>query len=408
MIARLTQTYTEAFAGLPRQVWYLALVTVVHRSGTMVLPFLSLYITQDLELTARHAGAALGLYGVGAIFGSYLGGRLSDQLGPMKAQAISLVAAGVGFLVLAAAPPIWPLAVAIIFASAAVESFRPSNAAALAAAAPEEVRFRAFALRRLAINAGMTLGPAAGGILASYNYLWLFICDAGTCLAAAALLWILFRGFDRRAAGELPESAGSEVRSPWRDRPFVVLIVLATALSVVFFQLLTTYPLTLHDVFELEERTIGLLFAINTLLIVVFEMVLVHAVSRFNPVRVTALGALLTCAGLGALPLGSSVTFVCFTIVIWTAGEMLSHPMLEGVVANRGPTASRGAYLGLYSASYAFAFILAPPLGAWVYQSFGYRTLWFGCAALGVVLTVGLWILAGSFARNPATEKSLA
>lgn len=401
MFARLVETYVQAFAGLPRAVWYLSLVTLVHRSGTMVLPFLSLYVTKDLGLTPKHAGAALAFYGVGAIAGAWLGGRLSDRLGPMRAQTISLIAAGGGFLMLAAARPMWPMAAAIVVASAAVESFRPSSAAALAAAAPEAVRIRAFALRRLAINVGMTLGPAVGGLLASHDYFWLFVCDGGTCLAAAALLWMLFRnagGFESEAA----QSADSERSSPWSDGPFVVLIFLVTALSIVFFQLLATYPLTLHDHFHLEERTIGLLFAINTLVIVVFEMVLVHAVDRFNPLRVAALGALLTCIGLGALPLGSSVTFVCLTIVVWTVGEMLSHPILEGVAASRGPAASRGAYLGLYAGTYAIAFVIAPPLGAWIYDSFGYRVLWFGCAALGVVLGAGFWALAGSFSSGKA------
>ncbi len=405
MISRLFETYREAFAGLPRGVWLLALVTVVHRSGTMVLPFLSLYVTKDLGLTPRHAGAALAFYGAGAIAGAYLGGRLSDLFGPLKAQMISLIAAGAGFAGLAVAPPVWPLAVAIVLAAAAVESFRPSNAAALAAAAPAAVRFRAFALRRLAINVGMTLGPAAGGLLASYDYLWLFVCDGGTCLAAAALLWLLFRTSDGRVENEATASAGHERRSPWRDRPFVVLVFLVTVLSIVFFQLLSTYPLTLHDVFGLDERTIGALFAINTLIIVIFEMVLVHAAGRFHPMRVAALGALLTCVGLGALPLGSSLAFVCCTIVVWTIGEMLSHPMLEGLAASRGPAASRGAYLGLFNATFAVSFVLGPLLGTWVYDRFGYQTLWYGCAALGIVLAAGFWALSKPF--GPTEEKAM-
>ena len=395
MFSRILDTYREAFSGLPRGVWHLALVTVVHRSGTMVLPFLSLYITQDLELSARHAGAALALYGVGSAIGAYLGGRLTDRFGPMRAQLVTLVAAGIGFPALAAARPLWPLAVALVLVAAAVEGFRPANAAALATVAPEAVRYRTFALRRLAINVGMTLGPAVGGLLASYNYLWLFIVDGGTCLAAAALLWVLFKNLEATAPDESVASAGSERRSPWRDGPFVALIFLVTAFTIVFFQLLSTYPLTLHDVFGFDERTIGLLFAINTLLIVAFEMVLVHAVDRFHPIRVAALGTFLTCAGLGVLPLGSSLTFVCLTIVVWTVGEMLSHPMLEGLAASRGPTSSRGAYLGLYSATFGAAFVLGPVLGTWVYDELGYRVLWLGCLSLGVVLATGFWALAG-------------
>ncbi len=399
MISRLLGLYRQAFSGLSRGVWLLAGVTVAHRSGTMVLPFLSLYITRELGWPARHAGMVLAFYGVGAIAGAYVGGRLSDRYGSVKAQIASLIAAGAGFFALAAAREPWSLTLTVVLASTAVESFRPANAATVAELTSEEVRFRGFALRRLAINIGMTLGPAVGGFLATINYLWLFACNGSACWIAAGLLWALLRDHRSETAPETQNDKETGT-SPWRDRPFLALLVLITVLWLVFFQLLTTYPLTLHDVFGLVEHQIGLLFAVNTLLIVLFEMVLVHSVDRFNPVRVAAVGAFLTCLGFGLLPLGSSLAFLACTIIIWTTGEMLSHPILEGMVANRAPTASLGAYLGLQNSTIAIGFVIAPVLGTWIYESYGYRALWFGCGAVGFVLLAGFWALSDAFAAN--------
>lgn len=401
MISRLLGTYRQAFSGLSRGIWLLAGITVVHRSGTMVLPFLSLYVTRELGGSARQAGLVLACYGVGAIAGSYLGGRLTDRFGSITSQLISLIAAGAGFLVLPLAREPWTLALTVVLASTAVESFRPANAATVAELTSEAVRFRAFALRRLAINIGMTLGPAVGGFLARVDYVWLFVCNGGACWIAASLLWALFRGHQPAAATASETSEARATTSPWRDRPFLALLLLTVALWLVFFQLLTTYPLTLNEVFGLVEHQIGLLFAINTLLIILFEMVLVHAVDRFNPVRVAAVGAFLTCLGFGLLPFASGLTFLAFTILVWTTGEMLSHPMLEGMVANRAPAASLGAYLGLQNATIAIGFVIAPVLGTWIYESYGYRTLWLSCGAAGFVLLAGFWALSDAFAKPP-------
>ena len=70
----MVRFYRQLFSGLPPEVWNLSLVTVVHRSGTMVLPFLTLYLTTRHGFSAREAGGVLSLYGVGAIGGAYVGG----------------------------------------------------------------------------------------------------------------------------------------------------------------------------------------------------------------------------------------------------------------------------------------------------------------------------------------------
>ena len=100
MIGSVARVYRAAFAGLPRDVWLHSFVLLVNRSGSMVLPFIALYLTQEHGLTAAQAGRVLALYGIGAAFGSYLGGWLSDRVGAVRTQHLSLVVSGVGFVVL--------------------------------------------------------------------------------------------------------------------------------------------------------------------------------------------------------------------------------------------------------------------------------------------------------------------
>ena len=141
------------------------------------------------------AGALLSLYGLGSIGGAYLGGWLSDRVGARRVMGGSLVLGGAGFLALAALRSPAAIGAALVYLSVAGEAFRPAVSAAIVRAAPPEARTRAYALLRLAINLGMTIGPVAAGFLAQVDYVWLFVGDGGTCLLAAAVLAVLPQWF---------------------------------------------------------------------------------------------------------------------------------------------------------------------------------------------------------------------
>jgi len=405
MIRSLRDLYRSAFAGLPGPVWALAAVTLVNRAGTMVLPFLMLYLTTQRGYSATEAGLALSLYGVGAVGGSVLGGRAADRIGSIRTQGLSLVLTAATFFVLGGLRSRAAIGAAILTLAVVGEAFRPASATAFAAASDAGNRVRAFALSRLAINLGMTVGPAAGGFLALLDYRWLFWADGGTCLLAAAVLWLLFRRRPHPASA-VREPVATTGRSPWSDRPFLAVCLLNTLLLTVFFQLVGTFPLTLRALFRLTEERIGLLLAVNTVLIVLFEMVLAHLLARFDPLRVVAIGSLFVCIGFGALPLGSGAAYAVFTVMIWTVGEMLTIPFAEGYVANRGETGRRGMYLGLHNVSFAVAFVVAPIAGTWAFERVGPIRFWAGCGALGPLLCAGFLVVAAGARREAGVSGS--
>ncbi|MFL6196000.1 MAG: MDR family MFS transporter [Thermoanaerobaculia bacterium] len=407
MFRSIVSTYRDAFSGLNRAVWMLSIASLINRSGTMVMPFLVLFLTSRRGFTATEAGQALALYGLAAMAASYLGGRLSDRFGPIAVMKSSLLLTGVCFLVLGAMHGRLAISALIFLLGLVGELFRPANLAALTAVSTQEDRARSFGLLRLAVNLGMALGPTVGGFLAFYDYLWLFVVDGVTCILSAILLQRAFpRGLSAASAAARRAGAGGTpppARSPFHDRVFLVMMALLFVMNLVTFQITSTFPLSLRDLYGFSEARIGMVMAVNALIIVLFEMVLVHRLAGRDPVRVTGVGAFLFCLGFSLLPLGSTFAFAAFTVVIWTMGEMLAFPMVTTASANRAPEELQGAYMGLLNFAFASAFVAAPLAGTWVYVNLGPRTLWFGCGAIGVVVWAGYEALAALSRPRAAT-----
>lgn len=387
----------------------LALTAFVNRSGTMVLPFLSLYLTAVQEMSAVEAGRILSLWGVGSVLGSLVGGWLADRVGTWQTQWLSLFGSGFAFLTLGFLETPGLIAVGVLVASLVVDAFRPACMSAVADWSPPGLQLRAFALIRLALNLGIGVAPAVGGFLALYDYHLLFFADALTCWGAASLLMLPVLARKRHLKPSHSEQRSTR-SSPWRDGPFLALLLVTFLLTLVLFQLFNTFPLHLRENLGLREDAIGLIFALNPVLIVLFEMVLIHWTERFDRFRVLALGAMLLAGGFGLTPLGSTALFICFTVVVWTVGEMLTLPILNSIVAERSPAGGRGRYMGLFTMSFALGLVIAPLAGMTVLDRFGSTALWACAGLVGPIAAVTVLLLRRGFtsqgtARPPQSPR---
>ena len=149
---------------------------------------MTLYLTRKLGFEVGQAGQIMSIWGAGSLFGSYLGGWLSDRWGTYRVQWMSLVWGGIGFMVLSQMQTFQSIAVTLFFLAVIAEAFRPASLTAFIEVCPPEIRTRGIVLNRMAANLGVAVGPAIGGILAKFNYSYLFWVDGITCLAAAAVL----------------------------------------------------------------------------------------------------------------------------------------------------------------------------------------------------------------------------
>ena len=392
MVRSAIRRYQAAFSGLPREVWMLALVLFVNRCGTMVLPFLTLYLTSQFNMSDAAAGSMISVYGLGAICGAYLSGRLAESIGAIRLQTLCMFLAAPSCLLIAAWNSWLPIAASVFVFSFVSEAVRPANATSITKLTTPENRTRAFALQRLATNLGLSFGPAVGGFLSYLDFRLLFLADALTTLLAASTLFYFFRM--RALHGSQPESAERTIRvSPIKDRGFVVYLSLILLVVLVFSQWESTYPLYLRDHFGFSQRAIGLMFTVNTVFIVAIEMLLVDYVKRWPSVRTIGWGCLLACLGFGILPFGSSAAFCVFAMLVFTSGEMLTWPLSSGFVANRSPRGSESLYMGWYTVIQSTGSVLGPMIGSWIYQ-IDRDALWLIGLAIGAVVWAGFQLLA--------------
>jgi len=171
------------------------------------------------------------------------------------------------------------------------------------------------------------------------------------------------------------------------------LLFLLLIMGLVFVQIFNAYPLYLKSIANLNEDSIGLLLALNALLVVLIEMPIVHKVEGGGQLKLMAIGAVLFFGGFAILPLSTAYIYIALTVVIWTLGEIFVFPFASGFIANRADDNNRGKYMGLFTFSFALSFVIGPALGTYIYDKFGPADLWYACGVLGIFVSVGFIIL---------------
>ena len=394
----------RGLGALPREVWLLCLVILVNRAGTMVLPFLTLYLTIEKRFSISTAGLTLTVYGLGSIIVAPLAGRLSDRIGGLRIIKLSLLFSGLILFVFPFANSLVTIIGITGLWAIANEAFRPPSMSLIGQFAGPEQRKAAFALCRLAINLGMSIGPVIGGLLASYSFRFLFYVDGSTtvfsCLLVALLPWRMNvqsdPGSESGTTDSLaPELPGDALRY-WNvltNRRFIYFLVAIFPLELVFFQQMAAMPLFMVRELHMSEAGYGILFALNSLIIIFLEVPLNLAMANWPHRFSLALGAFLVGAGFGALIFVNSALGEAVTVVIWTFGEMIALPASSAYVSDIAPPAQSGAYMGLYTMGFSLAFTLAPILGTQTMERFGPSVLWVGTFCCGCITAVMTWYL---------------
>ena len=163
MLRNVHATYRAAFSGLSREVWAISAVTLVYRCGTIVLPFMALYLTSDRGFTVPRAGLILAVYGAGALGGSFAGGWLGDAIGPLRVCTLSLILSGIALFVLRQMESFTNIAFAVFILSIVSEAFRPASAAAVASMSQASVSAGAPLLKAgMPTASGQAIMPPTG------------------------------------------------------------------------------------------------------------------------------------------------------------------------------------------------------------------------------------------------------
>lgn len=377
------------YSNISTTVWLLATISLINKSGAMVVVFFPLYLTQKLYFDIIVTGLILSIYGLGHVLGSYLGGTLTDKIGFLKVQIFSLFFTGILYLLLEHLHSKYGIIAAMFLIGVISACLRPATVSTIAKYTTSENRMQAYALNYQAINLGSAFGPALGGILASIDYAWLFRVDGVANLIGAAAMWLFFHK-SRDATSALDTNPALQITTAWwRNKSFLLFLVLTFLTGLVFLLLLNLYPLYLKEGYYLSDFQIGLVIGFNGLLVILLQMPLATYLKQFNLLHVIAVGGLFLGLGYGILPLYSGFYFALFTMFLITMGEMTTLPQLNNFIVKIAPYELQGKYFGLLNSAFSIPMLLAPSLGAYIYTRFGAQSLWFGVAITGVIIFIG-------------------
>jgi predicted MFS family arabinose efflux permease len=398
MFKNAFRKYIDNFRGFRREVWILTLITFINRAGTMVLPFLSKYLHDDLHFTYKQIGNILVCFGIGSMVGSWLGGKLSDKIGFYKIMIFSLFVSGLMFFGLQYITSYIGLCIAVFSIMVVADMFRPAMFVSIGTYAKPENRTRALTLVRLAINLGFAAGPALGGlIIMNIGYKGLFWADGATCIIAILIFWILVK--EKKKPAESKEAKAlleANRASVFKDRPFWIFLFMCVITGVLFFQLFTTIPLYHKKQFDLNELQTGLLLTLNGILIFFMEMPVVSYIERnkLNKVKVVTIGCLLMTISLFLLLINFWAGILIIMMLFMTVAEMFAFPFSNSFAMSRAPKGHEGRYMAIFTMSFSAAHILSAKIGMGVVAAYGYQMNWLFMGILGLIGTAaGYWVM---------------
>ena len=396
MFQKYFNRYINNFKGFSKEIWILALVTFINRAGTMVLPFLTKYLKDDLHFSYSQVGTIMVFFGLGSMAGSWLGGKLSDKVGFYRIMVFSLFVSGVMLLLLQFLTSFVSLCAGMFVLMTVADMYRPAMFVSLGAYATAENRTRALTLVRLAINLGFGAGPAIGGLLILLvGYKGLFWADGGTCILAIVLFVLLIKEVEI-SKKQVQHSDLIETRqSVFSDKPFWVFLGSCMVTGVLFFQLFTTIPLYHTLQFGMTELQTGLLLTFNGLLVFLLEMPIVGYIERkkIDKVQVVNWGCLCMAISMFLMLANFWAGMLVIMMTFMTFGEMFSFPFSNSFAISRAPKGHEGRYMAIFTMSFSLAHIISAKLGMTIIDNFGYQVNWIFMGCLGLLgVWMGIWV----------------
>lgn len=360
---------------LPRSVWTMEAGGLVNAFGNgITYPFVVIYLHNVRGFSLGTAGLVLAANGAVSLLASPLAGWLSDRIGGRLTLAGALVfmAAGIASFPLVREP--WHAFLAMAVVGAGNGSFWPSQSTLLAGLAPVARRHAAYALQRVSRNLGIGLGGLTGGLIATTSdptsFTILFLIDAATFLGFIAVLPFV-------PDPELPpvEEGGrpGRYRDVLRDR----LLLGIVAVNVVFvsagYAQIELLPVFAKNEAQVSERGIGVIFLVNTLVIVFAQLPIARALEGRRRMPALALMTVLWATAwmivlVGGATLEAIAAASVFALagLVFGLGECFHGPTQGALVADLAPPRLRGRYMALSTISWEIGFVIGPAIGGFV------------------------------------------
>jgi MFS family permease len=394
MLDRFRNTFKE----YPSQFWLMASGLLISSAGSsMIWPFLMIYVSEKLSLSLSTVSTLVSINAATSLLTSFIAGAVADRLGRKPVMIISQAVNGLGYLFMGQAHTYLGFALLMVIMGASNPLYQVGADAMLADMVIPEKRTKGYAIIRSINNAGIALGPAMGGFLATRSYTYAFWGAAAGMLIYSFLLF--FRAHETLSRTYHPEKTPTRERlggyePVFRDRPFVVFALLVGVGLIapsLLWSLLAVYT---KQNFGLPESLFGWLPTTNALMCVFVQLLVTRFSRRFRPLPVAAIGMLTYALGVGSVALMKGFWGFLSSMVLMSLGELILIPTVSKYVADLAPADMRGRYMSFYWFSWWIARASAPLIGGFLNDNISPHAIWVGGLAIGLASSIGLFIFS--------------
>lgn len=415
------------YAGLPKSIYVLFIVTVVNGLGMFVFPFMTLLLTKKIGLDTQAAGNFLFLMSLAYTPGAILGGKLADHFGRKKVMMITQ-AISVAFLIPCGfLGNSWWIMVFIMGSLLFDGITDPSRSAMNTDLTNPENRQAAFSLLYLGHNLGFAGGPLIAGFLFYNAPEWMFW---GNAIAAglALILVLVFVPETKPTKEQIAESLKSDSTEKAHkgnlfqallSRPFLIFyILIATWYGFVYSQHRFILPLQTEALLDKDGAPLyGLLMTLNAVIVVVLNAPIVALLKKFTPIINSAIAGFLFAFGFGILSLANFIpniglfVFFMFSTLLWTLGEIVDATNSNVYIANHTPMSHRARFNAILPLIGGIGWLLSTPVSGYLLKVIGIQFTWAIMALIAFAAAFGMILLnkaeLKAKAKGKITEENL-
>jgi MFS transporter, DHA1 family, tetracycline resistance protein len=412
------QANTAAQTRSRNAILMVALVVLVDITGFgLILPLLPFW-AERLGANPFEVGLILTVYALAQFLFTPLLGTLSDRYGRRPVILGSLLIEALGFVLTAISGTLPLLLVARFVGGLGASNIGSAQAVVADMTAPKD-RARGMGMIGAAIGLGFVVGPALGGVLASFGSTVPFWAAFGVAIANALLVLAL-----------LPETRVRQEAASHRDlNPFALfsgwqrairtpaiarLIIVNLFFTLAFTAMEALFALFSQRVFGWKATQNGYIFTYVGVIVVLMQGGMVgQLVKRFGEHAVQLGGLVLLTLGLALLPFGVSLGVLLLALGVLSIGEGAVTPTTNALLSLATPANAQGETLGLAQGMAGLGRVLGPLAAGWLFSVGIGLPFFFGALLTLVALLFALprialspWANSGPKAEHEAVAAS--
>jgi MFS family permease len=361
----------------------------------LIIPYLVLYMVDDLQISKPLAGLALAGYTLSGIPGTILGGMLTDKIGRRFVLLASLGLMSLTILMYFFATDFVTLFIIVLADSFVGSLYMPAANAMIADVILPNGRPKAFSTIRISWNVGMFIGPAIGVFLvAAFSIRELFIFGAAI-LAGAFVMNLAFVPETKPKSAVSQEVTVMNVLRVANNRPFLLLCSMTAMMWFSFSQWMSVLQIYSTSDLDLSDYVPGLLFAVNAVMVVTLQLWVTSKMVKYRRSLVLMIGQLIVAGGFSLIFFADDLPSLVACIVVITIGELIYMSIVSAIIADMSPEAERGLYMGFSGFIQSLGMGLGFFAGMWLLDILPEtRVLWLIFGVFGAVASLGYLVLS--------------